>query len=101
MPYDYYYPTSVSFKGLHDGVYLYEVDGPKKVTIAVTKFEEGYATFVCPEGCSFEVFLGIVDGCLTEGSNFLVEFQKAFPGAILKGAEYEFGNRTARMARLS
>ena len=101
MPYDYFYPTIVRFRGLHDGYYLFEVDGPKKVTFAVEKFESGFATFVCPGNCSSNIFIGIVDGCLTEGSNFPTEFRKAFPGATLKGVEYAFGGQQVRVSRLS
>ena len=100
----YYYPTIVTYKGLRDGCYLFEVDGPRKVIIGVSRFVDGYITFLRPRSCSFGEFIGIVDGCITKGSNFPEEFAKAFPGAVIKGAEYTCGDcqgQKCRITRLS
>ena len=96
----YYYPTIVKFKGLQNECYLFEVDGPEKTTFFVENVVKGYARFIPSGKYSFGAFIGIVDGCLTEGSNFPMELQKAFPGVALKGAVYTFNGQKGRISRL-
>ena len=96
----YYYPTIVNYKGLRNECYLFEVDGPEKTTFLVESVVKGYARFIPPKNCSFATFIGIVDGCLTKGSNFPMELQKAFPGVALKGAVYTFNGQKVKLTRL-